>query len=228
MAARMLLATSALLASQAAAWTIDFPPVATNGSVCIEKVSILGPGALDAPKFNVTANKTSADWWYFDAVSTMPGDESTVEIVFFNDPDIASQPLAVQEPGLTFTIHLDSPALGVYGTFIIKSTGTPHYPCGPMAPGVTEAILLTFFWANADPTVDLTIDGVPVKSTSGIGLPRQELGGSRHRVVRQVLELGVLVANMTKHIVVLDEVVHRGLFEGCAHFEEFAWGILFD
>ena len=51
----------------------------------------------------------------------------------------------------------------------------------------------------------------------------------------------VLVANMTKRIVVLDEVVHHRVngvvkggieggevFEGYAHFEEFAWGVLFD
>lgn len=100
MAAYRSLAASLFLVTQASGWTIDFAPVTTNGSVFIEKVSLPSPGSLDGPKINVTVNSTSSDWWYFDAVSDIPGDESTLEIVFHNSGVIpTSQPLAVQITG---------------------------------------------------------------------------------------------------------------------------------
>lgn len=166
MAAQLVL--SALL-SVASAWSVDFAPGYSNASVIdIEKVSIPGPGNLGAPKFNVTANHASSDWWYFDAVSTVPGDNTTIEIVFFNAGVIpTNNPISVQvtgtytngsnfdkyveasggamvtvdengvrgewrgaygnfsstpleEPGLTYTIYLDAPEIGVRGSFVLE------------------------------------------------------------------------------------------------------------
>jgi len=172
MATVKALTLSILLCIPVWAWTIDFVPVATNGSVTVEKVSIPGPRSLGAPKMNVTANKTSSDWWHFDAVSTIPRDETTVEIVFFNMGNLPTpHPLAVQVtgtfsngsrfhktamagdgatvtndasgvrgqwkgaganfsstpfegPNLVFTINMDSPAIGVHGTFVLKAVST--------------------------------------------------------------------------------------------------------
>lgn len=169
MATPRVLLASLFLVTQAAGWTIDFAPATTNGSVSIEKVSLPSPGSLDGPKINVTANSTSSDWWYFDAVSDIPGDESTLEIVFHNSGVIpTSQPLAVQitgtysngtrfdkyveakggatvtvdeegvrghwkgadatffstpleKPGLTFTIEVDAPEIGVNVTFVLEA-----------------------------------------------------------------------------------------------------------
>lgn len=71
--------------------------------------------------------------------------------------------------------------------------------------------------------------------------PTTGLEGAMGVVARFELVTGeTLVANLTKHIIVLDEVVHqranakvRGgieggeMFDGYAHFEEFAYGIKF-
>lgn len=189
-----------------------------------------------------------------------------------------------------------------------------------MVPGVTEELLPTFQWANAvpdaNPTVDMTVDGVQVTINKGFGYhdknwanvnidqyakfwnwgharfgpyavvwfnpidfddiehphayvlengskilesceegssqvrqwglnatwpPTTGLEGAMGVEARFKLVTGeTLVANLTKHIIVLDEVVHqranakvRGgieggeMFDGYAHFEEFAYGIKF-
>ncbi|OTB05442.1 glycoside hydrolase family 43 protein [Hypoxylon sp. CI-4A] len=71
-----------------------------NGTVPVEKIST--PGNLDGIKLKPSANTSSSDWWYFNSQVTTPGDNSTVEIVFFNSGDFKQQPhpLSVQVTGV--------------------------------------------------------------------------------------------------------------------------------
>ncbi|OGM51233.1 hypothetical protein ABOM_000062 [Aspergillus bombycis] len=73
------------------------PPVYHNGSVEVEDLS--GPGNLDGFKMTTPANRSSFDFWYFDAFSRTTS--AAINIVFFNTGDFAANPhpLTVQISG---------------------------------------------------------------------------------------------------------------------------------
>jgi hypothetical protein len=159
---------SALFLTQALALAdrVYIPPAYHNGSVSVEGLSV--PGNLDGFKMRTAANRTSFDFWYFDAFSKTTG--AAINIVFFNTGDFAENPnpLAVQisgtydngteffaqalaskgavlkndeegvsgdwkgagasfsgtnlnKPNVTYEIILDSPSIGIKGTFVLKS-----------------------------------------------------------------------------------------------------------
>ncbi|KAH8888945.1 hypothetical protein GQ53DRAFT_723713 [Thozetella sp. PMI_491] len=71
-----------------------------------------------------------------------------------------------------YNVTFDSPGLGVVGTIQLNSRAPAHYPCDPNIPGADEMHLPRFFWSNAIPdadvTVNLTINGTVV-NFEGIG-----------------------------------------------------------
>jgi hypothetical protein len=165
---------SALFLGQVLALTdrLFIPPAYRNGSVSVENLSV--PGNLDGFKMRTAANRTSFDFWYFDAFSKTTG--AAINIVFFNTGDFATNsiPLAVQisgtydngtqfsaqalasegvilkngeegvsgdwkgagasfkgtslaKPNVTYEIQIDSPSIGIKGTFVLKSVGRYYY-----------------------------------------------------------------------------------------------------
>ncbi|KAH8668589.1 hypothetical protein BX600DRAFT_548910 [Xylariales sp. PMI_506] len=73
----------------------------------------------------------------------------------------------------TYTITVDSPEAGVYGTVTFKARAPAHYPCGANKAGQTEQLMPNVFWSNAVPdahvTVDLLIGGTRVVFSDGVG-----------------------------------------------------------
>ncbi|KAL0943327.1 uncharacterized protein CTRU02_201213 [Colletotrichum truncatum] len=85
-----------LFLTHARACTVELPPVMHNGSVVIEELST--PGNLDGFKMKTSANSSSYDYWWFDAVSN--SNDAALNIVFYNAGDIGNpQPLAVEISG---------------------------------------------------------------------------------------------------------------------------------
>lgn len=85
-----------LLSSMTLGSTVHVPPTFLNGSISMENFSVAGN--LDGSKMTTAANKTSFDFWYFDAMST--SDDAAINIVFFNTDNLKSpSPLAVQISG---------------------------------------------------------------------------------------------------------------------------------
>lgn len=68
-----------------------------------------------------------------------------------------------------YTITFDVPELDIKGSVVMKSLAPPHYPCSLDIPGVTEELLPTVGWANAQPdtqaTVSLSVAGTPLEFT---------------------------------------------------------------
>ncbi|KAL4745439.1 hypothetical protein BDW72DRAFT_211316 [Aspergillus terricola var. indicus] len=85
------------LSANVVAERLYIPPVYHNGSVEVEGLSVAGN--LDGPKMRTAANRTSFDFWYFDAFSTST--KAAINIVFYNTGDFAANPnpLAVQVSG---------------------------------------------------------------------------------------------------------------------------------
>ncbi|KAI1360748.1 hypothetical protein F5Y08DRAFT_316742 [Xylaria arbuscula] len=204
------------LAALTIAETIQLQPSLYDGPVNIETLSV--PGNLDGPKMKTSANMSSFDYWWFDAVSTT--DDAALNIVFYNAGDTGNpQPLAVEisgvfpngtrfynqvlettgaeisygvngvfgywkgigakfrgtnleKPNVEYNVEFDPPGLDVFGKLTLKSRAPAHYPCDPNIHGVTQLHLPRFFWSNAVPdadvTVDLTVGNTPVRF-SGIG-----------------------------------------------------------
>lgn len=78
--------------------SIDLKPAYTNGTIHVEHLS--EAGNLDGFKMSTPAARGSADFWYFDAVSS--ASNQTLNVVFFNSGEFSSypQPLAVQVSGV--------------------------------------------------------------------------------------------------------------------------------
>ncbi|KAI0167748.1 hypothetical protein BJ166DRAFT_610520 [Pestalotiopsis sp. NC0098] len=76
------------------------------------------------------------------------------------------------EPDVQYNVTFDSPELGAHGNIHLRSRAPAHYPCDLNVAGVSEMHLPRFFWANAVPdadvTVDLTTNGTAVQF-KGIG-----------------------------------------------------------
>lgn len=91
---------SGLLLPSTLANRLYLPPVYHNGSVEVEGLSV--PGNLDGFKMRTSANRTSFDFWYFDAFSR--NTSAAINVVFFNTGDFAANPhpLTVQVSG---TLH---------------------------------------------------------------------------------------------------------------------------
>lgn len=70
-----------LLGGLASATTLELIDVVTTGAVTVETVST-STGLLDGPKIASTANDTTYDWWYFDAVSESTN--QSICVVFYN------------------------------------------------------------------------------------------------------------------------------------------------
>lgn len=86
--------------------TVEIPPAYYNGSVSVESISI--PGNLDGFKIATSANRTSYDFWYFDAFSN--SDDSALVINFWNTG------------GYPFYLNVQNPLItDIAGTF---SNGT--------------------------------------------------------------------------------------------------------
>jgi hypothetical protein len=90
-------AASALLLTRAVADSVYLPPMYRHGSVSVEGLS--EPGNLDGFKMRTPANRTSFDFWYFDAFSKTTG--AAINIVFYNSGEFATNPhpLVVQVSG---------------------------------------------------------------------------------------------------------------------------------
>ncbi|KAJ9150279.1 Hydroxyneurosporene dehydrogenase [Pleurostoma richardsiae] len=73
----------------------------------------------------------------------------------------------------TYVVTVDSPTIGVEGSFTLKSHAPAHYPCGLNVPGVSEIMVPHVFWSNAVPDasafVNLTIGGSPLAFHDGVG-----------------------------------------------------------
>jgi hypothetical protein len=96
-AVRAATALLSLLLGRVAAEKVFIPPAFHNGSVTIETDSVAGN--LDGFKMRTAANRTSYDYWWFDAVS-LP-DKAGLNIVFYNAGDIGNpQPLAAEISGV--------------------------------------------------------------------------------------------------------------------------------
>jgi hypothetical protein len=230
---------SALFLGQTLALTdrVYIPPAYHNGSVSVEGLSV--PGNLDGFKMRTAANRTSFDFWYFDAFSKTTG--AAINIVFYNTGDFATNPipLAVQvsgtydngtefsaqalaskgvvlkndeegvsgdwkgagasfkgtnlnKPNVSYEILLDSPSIGIKGSFVLKSVSgysslhilgriltyftqraPAHYPCNLNVEGMNTLLLPHLHWANAVPDaqaiVDLDINGTKFSLTDGVG-----------------------------------------------------------
>ncbi|OOO13700.1 hydroxyneurosporene synthase [Aspergillus oryzae] len=186
---------SGLLLPPTLANRLYLPPVYHNGSVEVENFSV--PGNLDGFKMKTPANTTSFDFWYFDAFSR--NTSAAINIVFFNTGDFAANPhpLTVQisgtfdngtqfsgealafygtnleKPNVEYVVKLNSPSIGVRGTFKLKSRAPPHYPCNPNVDGLNTLLLPHLHWSNAVPdaqaNIDLTINGTEFKVTDGVG-----------------------------------------------------------
>ncbi|KAF7593580.1 hypothetical protein BBP40_011200 [Aspergillus hancockii] len=79
----------------------------------------------------------------------------------------------LDKPNVEYVIKLDSPNIGVKGTFKLKSRAPPHYPCNPNVDGLNTILLAHLHWSNAVPdahaNIDLTINGTHFKMIGGIG-----------------------------------------------------------
>jgi hypothetical protein len=96
MSALKAAAAFSLLFTLALGTLFDMRPVFHNGSVTVETLSVAGN--LDGPKMSTAANKTSFDFWYWDAFSLT--DKQALNAVFFNTGDLPNpSPLAVQVSG---------------------------------------------------------------------------------------------------------------------------------
>ena len=78
--------------------SIHLEPVSTNGTISVEHLSVAGN--LDGFKMTTRAARGSADFWYFDMVSS--ASNQTLNIVFFNSGEFSQYPhlLSVQVSGV--------------------------------------------------------------------------------------------------------------------------------
>ncbi|PLB47357.1 hypothetical protein P170DRAFT_478209 [Aspergillus steynii IBT 23096] len=80
---------------------------------------------------------------------------------FFGSADLSS-----------YTVHVNSPALGLNGTLSLSLNAPAHYPCGPNEPGQNLLVSPHVGWANAMPDADavasFTIKGEDIQFT-GVG-----------------------------------------------------------
>ncbi|KAB8251375.1 hypothetical protein F9C07_2281331 [Aspergillus flavus] len=79
----------------------------------------------------------------------------------------------LEKPNVEYVVKLNSPSIGVRGTFKLKSRAPPHYPCNPNVDGLNTLLLPHLHWSNAVPdaqaNIDLTINGTEFKVTDGVG-----------------------------------------------------------
>lgn len=69
----------------------------------------------------------------------------------------------------SYTVRVDSPSTGIFGTFELKSVAPSHYPCGPNEAGQNMMVGPNIGWSNAVPdaigTVNFTFEGTKLEFT---------------------------------------------------------------
>ncbi|KAL4735274.1 hypothetical protein BDV11DRAFT_174017 [Aspergillus similis] len=126
---------------------------------------------LEAPKsgFVSTSNLSSLD--FVQISGSFPNGTLFSEFILADDAIISTQGDGANgnregsgfswsgAPDLSrYVVSIDSVKTGINGTFSLRSTAPPHYPCSPALPGQSLTVLPGVGWANGIPDADVTVN----------------------------------------------------------------------
>ncbi|KAF2993485.1 hypothetical protein E8E14_001883 [Neopestalotiopsis sp. 37M] len=77
---------------------------------------------------------------------------------WWNGTGAGFQGTSLEAENAQYNVTFDSPELGVFGTIQLNSRAPAHYPCDANVPGADEMHLPRFFWSNAIPDADVSVD----------------------------------------------------------------------